>query len=343
MKIQSGKKRKSMTFLWFLFILCIFLLAFGPQKLLDLPKTDAEKKDFIEKSITFSPAYMKWAELTQPPPPDKKPVTPLIDREALKKVGNVAIISFDTNLYAKRRIGLGITTLANVSREKEGIKPEDMKKFSGIILEHFRHALITHGIKVMEPEEVSANAAYDMLELEQKEGEVSSPYALSFGWKSSASAEGLKSINALEYIKPPLVSFRPRHVEKAARMQKLAKAMGADAVLIVNNHIYMDESALSGKYQLFYSDNSKGPNGITVDMFSAEEPKLLWGAALAAGVKVPTEVGQKSRTASLLGFTKYEFGKSISDFEIAYQALSNLFVDKLRLDMQTPPPSGSSR
>ncbi|MEI8173009.1 MAG: hypothetical protein WCH07_05945 [Deltaproteobacteria bacterium] len=336
MNLQSGKKDIKSKFLGLLLMLCSFLVAFGPPKLLELPKTDVEEKEFVERYITFSPAQMKWAELTQPKKSDKEPVTPLIDCEALKKIGKVAIISFDANLYAKRSIGLGITTLANVSREKEGIKPEDMKKFSGIIYKHFQDALIAHGIKVVEPEEVASNAAYNMLELEKKEGEVSSPFALSFGWTSSASAGGLKSINALEYIKPPLVSFRPRHVEKAARMQKLAKALGADALLIINNHMYMDESALSGKYQLYYSDNSRGPNGITVDMFSAGEPKLLWGAALAAGVKVPTEEGQKSRTASLLGFTKYEFGRSISDFEIAYQVLSDLFVDRLKRDMRTP-------
>ncbi|MDQ5986847.1 MAG: hypothetical protein CSYNP_02580 [Syntrophus sp. SKADARSKE-3] len=337
MKVQNGKRDSKTKALGLLLILCSMLVAFGPLKLLQLPKTDVDKQTFIEKSITFSPAQMKWAELTQPKKSDKEPVVPLVDATALKKLGKVAIISFDANLYAKRSIGLGITALANVSREKEGIKPEDMKKFSDLIYNDFRDALIAREIKVLEPQEVAANAAYDMLELEKKEGVVSSPFAPSMGWTSSASAGGLKSINALAFIKPPLVSFKPHHIEKAARLQKLAKALGADAILIIDNHMYMDESALSGKYELYYSDSSKGPNGITIDMFSAEEPKLLWGAALAAGIKVPTEVGQESRAASLLGFTKYEFGKSISDFENAYKILAGLFADRLKRDMQIAP------
>ena len=55
MKIQSGKKGTKTTALGLLLILCSMLVAFGPPKFLELPKTDIDKQVFIEKSITFSP------------------------------------------------------------------------------------------------------------------------------------------------------------------------------------------------------------------------------------------------------------------------------------------------
>ena len=311
---------------------CFFLTGFSFMSALKVPKTDAEKKDFGESGFKSSVAQTNWASVVD----QKYYSSPTNDVAAMKKVKKVAVVSFNLNLYAKKKTGKALSAVAGLISagvEKGSINPEELKALTDEHYDDFIKALKNGGIEVIPTEQVLANETYKKFETGAKDGQVSGYWAFTAGWKAAASGRGLKALSAIDIIKPNFITSPDDMVKHAGTMQELAKSLGVDAVIICNNNVYMEASSWGGSYDLLYANNDKGPDGISLDVFSGAEPKLIWSASLAKALEVPTEAVQESKAAAIFGFTRYEFGKVMGDLAAAYRVMSEVMVNKLKMDM----------
>ncbi len=77
------------------------------------------------------------------------------------------------------------------------------------------------------------------------------------------------------------------------KMKELANALGVDAVLLVRSKAIIELKGRKGKLT-FGEKNQPLANGLVLDLFSADKPKIIWSAAVKKEVKWPTEVKSKS-------------------------------------------------
>ena len=120
---------------------------------------------------------------------------PSNDVAALKKIKKVAVVRFSVNLYAKKKTG-GLlstgnplievaTSIIKASKEKEAIKPEELKALTDEMYDDFMKAMKNSGLDVIPNEQVLADENYKKFETGAKDGQVSGMWALSYGWKAS--------------------------------------------------------------------------------------------------------------------------------------------------------------
>lgn len=275
---------------------------------------DAEKTAFVEKQLKPSDFHKQWAALVEGQMFPK----PKMDSAALKNVKTVAIVSYDFGVYAKSKgssaglIGLGW--------EKIGLKKEEIQKFTDTIYDELKAVIEANGITVVSVDAIKANDAYQAVKADEEAAKVK---GVSGHWKGMASAHGLKSI-------PAKFGFMPtkgKLMDKGNTYSSIGKALGVDAVIVVETTAYMQLSGFSGKYGLAYS-GAKGEGGVVINMFLAGEPKLIWSANTQQ-VAVPTD---KKEGVALLGSNMYDFGKVSPDLLSVYKELANLLAFKLEMD-----------
>lgn len=334
---QYLTQRKGKLLPVFLFISCLVMTGFSFTSELTLPKTEEEKREIMEKGLKGSPAHFKWTQTIEGKPYSR----PTNDKEALKKVKKVGIVGFNVNLYAKKKTAAMLpgSSLLNVplsiiqaKKEKEGINPEELKTLTEAMYDDFTEALKKRGIEIIPVEQVLSNELYKSFKQSGKEGEVSGIWSLTLGWKAAATPRGLKYLSALDILNPSLITMGDEMKKNAQLMQELARSLGVDAVVTVDNRIYLEASRFGGAYDLLFANDEKGPDGISVDVFWAEEPRPIWSISLAQPLKVPVEAGQENRLAAMAGWTKYEFGKVMGDISYAYRIMVDIITDKWKMD-----------
>lgn len=307
-----------------------------PAKIEGMSKAvDVEKEKFVKKNFAFSGAHTQWANLMGMVPGKFFPDKPAADSNALKKVKKVAIMSFDFNVYAKgsSASGVGLIGAATEIATKAGINKEDLEKLSTATYDELKSNIEKQGMEVIPAETVLSNSSYQALKFEGKEAEVGGAWG--GYWRGSIAANKLKSISASSLTKQPFTiasmdAIKQKIKENVAPLTEAGKAVGADAVILVQNNIIMD-TTFTGKRDIRFSKEQTW-NGVIIDIFTTEEPKLIWSAALISEVTVPTE-GRPLFWASMSG-RDYDLGEVTTNIASTYSELANLVAFKLKTDRE---------
>lgn len=338
---------------------CASLIA-PPAKLPDMTKAaEQEKIAFVEKNIGYSRAHKSWAEVMSVVREGKvftiKMVTypfekPKFDYAALKLVKKVAIISFGVDVDVKSKLkGESVIT------RTENVDMNVIQPFVNTMYDELKTSLKQQGIDVISAEVVKSNPDYQALEYEEKEAELKD---LGVWLKGTAEANGLKRIDAgrfpgmftereqvkawgaekIEKMKASTFAQTARKVggadkqlERAKRLQNAAQSLGVDAVILVDNHVRLEQSGFTGGYDVKFAqrDDLKA-GGVVVNMYLAKEIEPIWSAQMKR-VDVPTKA---RKLGALLGAYSVELDKVAPDIVLVYRDIADLIALKLKLDQQ---------
>lgn len=342
---------------------CASLIA-PPAKMPDLTKaTEQEKAVFVEKNIGFSSAHKSWAQsmATIHGWAEKKYwkiVTypfekPTADYEAIKKVKKVAILSFDVTVSVKSKLkGESMIT------RTETINMAPIQPFVNTMYDELSKSLKQQGIEVISAKTVINNPEYQLLDFKEimEGGQLKDKGAW---YEGSADAYGLKKIDAHKF--PGMFNEREqvkiygqervdkakeagavktlravggadKQLEMAKHLQNAATSLGIDAVIFVNNDIRLEQSGLTGGYDVkFAIKDNISPGGVAVDMFLAKEINPIWSAQIKTKVDVPTKA---RKMGALLGAYSVELDKVAPDIVPVYRDLVDLISLKLKLDQK---------
>ncbi|MFA4907736.1 MAG: hypothetical protein WC602_05690 [archaeon] len=340
---------------------CASLIA-PPAKLPDMTKAaEQEKIAFVEKNIGYSRAHKSWAEVMSVVREGKvftiKMVTypfekPKFDYAALKIVKKVAILSFGVDVDVKSKLkGESVIT------RTENVDMTPIQPFVNTMYDELSKSLKQQGIEVISAEVVKSNPEYQMLEF--KEIEEGGQLKEKVGWwEGSADAYGLKRIDAgrfpgvftereqkkawgaerYEKMNASTLAQTARKVggadkqlERAKRLQNAAKSLGVDAVILVDNHVRLEQSGFTGGYDVKFAqrDDLKA-GGVVVNMYLAKEIEPIWSAQMKR-VDVPTKA---RKLGALLGAYSVELDKVAPDIVLVYRDIADLIALKLKLDQQ---------
>jgi len=322
---------------------------------------DAEKTAFVNKYFGFSPAHKEWAATMGMANGFKMTRTkPKLDAEALKNVKKVAIVGFDVSFWPKsgktESAGQGAFAVihAAVAMAKTlidwqtamGMKKDEMQQVANQTFDDMKESLEQAGYKVIPADTVQTNAAYQALKFEGSEGAATGRQGNWYQAKMSAYA--LKTIPTLSISRAGLKfatidGLKQGIKDKLGAVAAVGKAVGADAVLVVDANMFMQRRsiwAFNRKYLVNCGDaasfgyhNRKEP-GLVADLYAADDGREIWSAALKTSVNVPTE---QSMTWTFWDWfwgrtLKYEIGKLAPDFDKASKDLTAMLAYKLKQD-----------
>jgi len=324
-------------------IMTICLVLFGcatlPTVTNVMTTPNTEKIAYAQKNFTYSIAHKQWAMIEEGGGKTVKSLAkPKNDPAALKKVKKVAIVSFDVTVFRKGEkrqaapgIVGGIVAVVDAFAELERVKKEmaPLQEFVNQMYTELQKGLEKNGYVVMPVDKILTNEAYKNLEYKEEEKKVKG--AAAGWWKGMIEANGMKSIEAVKVTRLPFGVGKANTVdvviEKVTRMQNLAKALGVDAVIVVDNTAALQWN-FTGQAKLGYGLKVKGAPGINIDVFSAAEPRLIWSASLKPEIGCPTKI-KASPIDAIMKWISLSLDKFGPDLVITYRDLADLAVLKM--------------
>jgi len=303
---------------------------------------DAEKIAYAQQNFTYSLAHKQWAMIEEGGGQTVKSLAkPKNAPEALKKVKKVAIVAFDVTVYRKgekRQVqgGLvgGVVAVAEAFDELARVKKEmaPLQEFVDQMYGELGKSFEKYGYTVMPVNKILASEAYKKLAFEEEEKKVKG--AAAGWWKGMIEAHGLKNIEAVKVTRLPIGFGKANTVDKVIGkvtvMQNLAKGLGVDAVVLVDNTAALQWN-FTGQAKLGYGLKAKAASGITIDVFSAAEPRLIWSASLKPEIGCPTEI-KASPIDAIMKWISLSLDKFGPDLVKTYKDLADLAVLKLQDD-----------
>ncbi|MCX5790294.1 MAG: hypothetical protein NTX64_17570 [Elusimicrobia bacterium] len=322
---------------------------------------DAEKTAFVDKSFDLTKAHASWAAFEKFGTVYFVPPKPKVDLEVLKKVKKIAIVGFDQSIWAraKKRGDTGsvlgnVIALGQVLTEwgiNLGMKPEQMQPLANKAYDDLKAALEKEGFEVVPADRVTTQAAYQAMKYEEAAGSASGHR--NEWYQAKLSAYGYKSLPLVSMTSTLAIIGTPQGLKKKVLdnvkpMADVGKAVGADAVLVVNTNVFMQNmpwlhhpSFFNRRYLVNFSDipgfftkNSKvDAGGIEADLFAVEPFKEIWSAKLNTEVNVPTDVNRSiSMSEWFWNVPKYELDKLGPDIQKVYPDVIAMLAFKLRKD-----------
>jgi len=300
---------------------------------------DKEKITFAQQNFTYTIAHKQWATIEEGGGKTVKAMAkPKNDAVGLKKVKKVAIVAFDVTVYRKgekREAGTGIVSgivaVADAFAEQARVRKEmlPLQDFVNQMYAGLQKSFENHGYTVLPVEKIAASNAYKNLEYKEEEKKVKG--AAAGWWKGSIEANNLKSIEAVKVTKIPFAIGKEGTVDavitKVTQMQSLAKALGVDAVVLVDNNAALQWN-FTGQAKLGYGLKVKGAPGINIDIFSADRPGLIWSASLKPEIGCPTKI-KASPIDAIMKWISLSLDKFGPDLVTTYLDLTDLAVLKM--------------
>ncbi len=260
---------------------------------------ESEKTALVGKTMKFSIAHYYW-NISM----GASFGSPKMDQAALKKVKKVAILAFGVATYAGSNQTSGVVMTYTHTASFKG----DWQPFANKAYDELKTAFEQNGLEVIPSEAVTSNADY-------KAFEIKDPARYTY------TAYGLRDF-------PPVIKYTKKTfgakgfaIGNATRLQQLAKSLGVDAVMLVVGDIHIEPSG-SKKLKASFpcaAGELSGDRGLMVDMFWAEQPKVIWSASLKTEIAVPV-----TSKESLF-----------DDFLRNYDELAQLVALKFKLDRGT--------
>ncbi|MCX5793665.1 MAG: hypothetical protein NTY45_15820 [Elusimicrobia bacterium] len=258
---------------------------------------ESEKADLVKKLITYTTAHYQW-NISM----GASFGAPKMDRAALKTVKKVAILRYGMNTYAGSKTSTGGDMTFTHTTSFKG----DWQPFANKTYDQLKAALEQNGLQVIGADAVTSNADYKAFEVKD---------AVEYTYN----AYGLKNFPAVIKYTRKTFGRKAFAIERATRLQQLAKSLGVDAVMLVVGDIYIRPSGFFNKLTASIPNAGgelSGDKGLMVDMFWAEQPKMIWSAALKKEIAVP--VTSKETL--------------MDDFLKNYEEVTQLIALKLKLD-----------
>ncbi len=281
-----------------------FLAGCETMKVAGVSKSsESEKNALVKKVLTYSVAHYMYNIASG----QQMWGDPKLDHAALKKVKKVAILRFGVQSYSGTTETGGNGVNFTYTASFDG----NWQPFAGKAYDQMKTAFEQNGIDVIPADAVTSNAAYKAFEIDKPAGYQFTAYALrDFAPATSYVRKGL-GFGAKEYS-----------IGNATRFQKLGKALGVDAVMLIVGDIGLDASGVlwfSKLHAKLPGYGGKPDHGLMVDMFSADEPKLIWSACTKKDIVVPIT-------------SKKDL---MNDFLNSYNEVAQLVAHKLKLDMDS--------
>jgi hypothetical protein len=261
--------------------------------------SESEKTSLVDKMMTHTTAHYQW-NISM----GASFGSPKMDRDALKKVKKVAILGFGVALYSGSKTSSGGDMTFTHPTSFKG----DWQPFTNKAYDQLKAAFEQNGLEVIPAATVTSNAAYKAFEIKDPA-------------KYTYTAYGLRDF-------PPVINYTRKTfgrkafaIERATRLQELAKSLGVDAVMLVVGDIDISVKGFFNKFAASIPNAGKelsGDKGMMVDMFWAEQPKMIWSAALKKEVAVPVT----SKEAI------------VSDFLKSYDEVAQIVALKLKMDRE---------
>ena len=158
------------------------------------------------------------------------------------------------------------------------------------------------------------------------------------------SAYSLKTIPVEKLSKPPLFklgsidALKQTVRNQIATLTAVGKAVGADAVLVVDVNMFLQRRSLlvfNNRYLVNCGDkwsfgyHKREEAGLAADLYAVDDGSEIWSAALKTSVNVPTDVRMPW---SMFGTWKYNVEMMAPDFDKTSKDLVSMLVYKLKLD-----------
>ncbi|MDD5765822.1 MAG: hypothetical protein PHW79_06220 [Candidatus Marinimicrobia bacterium] len=332
--------RKSLT-VFLVLIVCMLLVGCSST----LPtingfpdKPEKEKLGYTEKNFSYTQAHQQWASISGPGKAIKASAKPEIVPADLKKVKKVAIVGFDVTVFrkGKQKKSSGLMAIADMVSDMAQAK-KDMEPLQGFVntmYDEMKKTFEKYGYEVVSVEKIKACEAYKKLEFKEEEKKVKG--ASAGWWKGMTGAYDLKKIEGQKVTKIPF-GFKKKDElqatieERIQGLNDVAKCVGADAVILVDNTAAMSWTFM-GALKLSWGLKEKQLPGVTVDVFLADKPNLIWSAKVKPMIGIPTQVNG-GLFAPYFG-AKLSLEKVGPDMTKAYSDIADLLVFQFNHDQK---------